>query len=225
MTKVSNTLLLVIGSGVLATGAAAQNAIVASFTYDSLSGSYTQASPITGTFNASATAGGSLNTVGDFNRLLPAFQNASFPAGFLADANVANISMTVNVTVTGINTAIGTGNLVITDIDGDQFTTGLNGIWTRTQVGINFNASMVNPAFVDNGAQDGTFNGYNGGWSTNFGTTSLTGASVSLVLSTTGFFNASYSDRPVGVSGQILPSPGAVGLALIGAAVAGRRRR
>jgi hypothetical protein len=133
--------------------------------------------------------------------------------------------MTVNVTVTGVNTAIGTGNLVITDIDGDQFTTGLNGIWTRTQVGINFNASMVNPTFVDNGPQDAAFNGFTGGWSTNFGTTNLTGASVSLVLSTSGFFNASYTGRPVGVSGQILPSPGAVGLALIGAAVAGRRRR
>jgi hypothetical protein len=225
MSKVSNTLLLVISSGVLATGAQAQNAIVASFTYDSLSGSYTQATPISGTFNASATAGGALNTVGDFNRLLPAFQNAAFPAGFVSDANVANISMSVSVTITGVNTAIGMGNLVITDVDGDQFTTGLNGIWTRTAVGVNFNATMVNPTFVDNGPADGAFNGYNGGWSTNFGTTNLTGASVSLVLSTTGFFNASYSDRPVGVSGQILPSPGAVGLALVGAAVAGRRRR
>jgi hypothetical protein len=216
MSKVSNALLLVIGSGVLATGAQAQNAIVASFTYDSLSGSYTQASPVTGQFNAVATSGGALNTVGDFNRLLPAFQNAAFPAGFLADPNSANISLSVAVTVTGLNTALGIGNLIITD---------LTGIWTRTAVGINFNATMTNPVFIDNGPADGAFNGYTGGWSTNFGTTNLSGASVSLVLSTTGFFNASYSGRPVGVSGQIIPSPGAVGLALVGAAVAGRRRR
>jgi hypothetical protein len=225
MSKVSNALLLVIGSGVLATGAQAQNAIVASFTYDSLSGSYTQASPVTGQFNAVATSGGALNTVGDFNRLLPAFQNAAFPAGFLADPNSANISLSVAVTVTGLNTALGIGNLIITDVDGDQFSTGLTGIWTRTAVGINFNATMNNPVFIDNGPADGAFNGYTGGWSTNFGTTNLSGASVSLVLSTTGFFNASYSGRPVGVSGQIIPSPGAVGLALVGAAVAGRRRR
>lgn len=225
MSKIFNTALPIVGSVVLTSGALAGNNIVASYTYDSLSGSYVMASPVAGVFSATATSGGLLNTVGDFNRLLPATQNASFPAGFVADANPANISMTVNVTVIGLNQALGTGTLTITDIDGDQFTTGLSGIWTRTIVGVNFNAAMVNPTFVDNGAQDGTFDGYSGGWSMDFGQDALTGASVALVISSSGFFNTSFVDRPVGVSGQILPTPGALALGLAGTAAALRRRR
>lgn len=225
MSKIFNTALPIVGSVVLSSAAFAGNSIVASYTYDSLSGSYVVSSPVTGVFTANATSGALLNTVGDFNRILPTSQNASFPAGFVADANPANISLSVNVTVIGLNQALGTGTLTITDIDGDQFTTGLSGIWTRTALGVNFNAAMVNPAFVDNGALDGTFNGYAGGWSMDFGTQPLTGASVALVISSSGFFNTAFSDRPVGVSGQILPTPGALALGLAGATVVLRRRR
>jgi len=226
MNKVSNTLLLILSGSAITVGGTAQAADVpvASFSYNSTTGSYTQSSATTGVFNAAAVSDGTLTTAGDFNRLLPAFQNAAFPAGFVNDANFADIQLTVNVTVTSAVTALGVGQLTITDIDGDQFTTGLSGIWIRTQVGVNFNASMVNPTFIDNGAQDGTFNGYAGGWSTNFNTANLTGASVSLVLSTSGFFNTNYVGRPTGISGQILPTPGTVALAMMGLAAASGRR-
>lgn len=225
MSKIFNTALPIVGSVVLTSAAFAGNSIVASYTYDSLSGSYVMGSPVTGVFNANAVSGAVLNTVGDFNRILPTSQNASFPAGFVADANPADISLTVNVTVIGVNQALGTGTLTVTDIDGDQFTTGLSGIWTRTSLGVNFNAAMVNPVFVDNGALDGTFNGYAGGWSMDFGPGALTGANVALVISSTGFFNTNFSDRPVGVSGQILPTPGALALGFAGTVVVLRRRR
>ncbi len=225
MSKIFNTALPIVGSVVLSSAAFAGNSIVASYTYDSLSGSYVMGSPVTGVFNANATSGALLNTVGDFNRILPSSQNADFPAGFVADANPASISLTVNVTVIGLNQALGTGSLTITDIDGDQFTTGLSGIWTRTILGVNFNAAFINPAFVDNGTQDGFFNGYTGGWNMDFGTTSLSGGTVALVISSSGFFNTNFVDRPVGVSGQILPTPGALALGVAGTVVVLRRRR
>ena len=93
MSKIFNTALPIVGSVVLSSAAFAGNSIVASYTYDSLSGSYVVSSPVTGVFTANATSGALLNTVGDFNRILPTSQNASFPAGFVADANPANISL------------------------------------------------------------------------------------------------------------------------------------
>lgn len=215
------SLMIAALAGVAASSASAQ--VVASYSYDSLQGSFTQTSPITGNFVARAVDTPTLRTIGDFNRLDPAFINATFPAGFVTDANPADIVVNVAVTVVTPGVfATGTGSVTITDINGTTFTAGLNGFWTVTPLGLAFNASMVYPSF-----SGPTFTGYNNSWSTNFGGP-LIGAQTTVVLiqnAGANFFNSSFANQATGVTGQLIPTPASAALLAAGGLLAARRRR
>jgi MYXO-CTERM domain-containing protein len=212
----------------LTSGAAMAQTGLASFSYDSLAGGYTATSPTTGVFNATAVNTVALKTVGDFNRTVATTGNADFPAGFVADPNLADIAITMNVNVTGGGLATGGGTISITDTDGDVFSADINGTWFDIAPGFYFfNGDLTNIVLTDNGVADGAFNGYNGSWLMNLPGNPLTGAIVNLVFGTSnpGFFVNNFNDFAVGVSGQVVPTPGVLALVGLGGLAAARRRR
>ena len=212
----------------LTSGVAMAQTGLASFSYDSLAGAYTSSSPTTGVFNANAVNTAALKTVGDFNRTISTVGNANFPAGFVTDPNLADIAITMNVNVLGGGLASGAGVISITDTDGDIFSADVTGTWYDIAPGFYFfNGDLTNITLTDNGSSDGAFNGYNGSWLMNLPGNPLTGAIVNLVFGTSnsGFFVVNFNDFAVGVSGQVVPTPGVLALMGLGGVAAIRRRR
>jgi len=211
----------------IAAGAANAQSTLASFSYDSLSGTYVPSSATTGTFTANAVDITGLRTVGDFNRTIASSGNADFPAGFVTDVNMADISISLPVSVSGGTTASSAlGTITITDIDGDTFTSQVDGDWYLLAPGFYFfNGNLTNISLADNGVADGQFNGYNGAWNMTLPGNPLEGAIVNLVFGAPGWFSTGFNDFAVGVSGQIVPAPGVLGLIGLGGLAAARRRR
>jgi MYXO-CTERM domain-containing protein len=219
---------LMLSALALSSGAAMAQTGLASFSYDSLAGGYVPSSATTGTFTANAVNTVDLKTVGDFNRTIASTGNADFPAGFVSDLNLADISINMNVTVSAPGLASGFGNISITDTDGDVFSADITGTWYDIAPGFYFfNGDLSNIVLTDNGTSDGAFNGYSGSWLMNLPGAPLSGAIVNLVFGTSnpGFFTNSFSDFAVGVSGQVVPTPGALALMGLGGLVVARRRR
>lgn len=217
---------LSVGVVALLAGAVQAQTTLASFSYDSLSGAYVAGSPTNGVFTANAVDLPLLRTVGDFNRTVASEGNADFPAGFVTDANLADISISLPVNVTSGTTASSLGgSITITDIDGDSFTASVDGDWYNLGPGFAFfNGNLTSISFVDVGTQDGLFNGYNGSWQMNLPGNPLEGAIVNLVFGGQ-WFTQSFNDFAVGVSGQVIPTPGVAALLGLGGLVATRRRR
>ncbi len=217
----------------LAAGASSASAqdVLASFSYDSLSGSYVASTATTGTFSAAAANTQSLTTGGFFQRIVPAVGTADFPNGFVSDLNAADIFTSMSITKTSASTADGFGSITIVDVDGDVFTATINGVnnpgtpqtegWS--EIAPVFSGSLSNISFTSN---DGLFNGYTGSFGVPLPADFLEGAIVNLVVGGgTNFFNTSYANRAVGISGQIIPTPGALALMGLGGLAAARRRR
>ncbi len=209
----------------------AQNTLL-SFSYDSLAAQYVPLTPTTGVFTANAVDVAGLRTVGDFYRPIAPSGNADFPSGFLSDANIANISLTMNIHTISDTTAAGYGTLTITDIDGDTFTTPYNcGDPANPDVpGIYLLAPgfyFMNPseAPIQITSDDGFFNGYNGSWAVDGLPSQLTFGGIELIVGAPGWFSVPFSDLAVGVSGQVAPSPAGLAVLLVAMMPAARRRR
>jgi hypothetical protein len=207
-----------------ATHAHAGSDVVLSFSFDSLLGAYDAQGPNQGVFTARAVDQPLLRTVGDFNRTSTPFGNADFPAGFVADANQADIFLEMTNTRTGPDTFSAVGSLTITDIDGDRFLTEFTGIWYNLGPGFAFFAfdPFINPRFE---SSDGSFNGYNGSYSL-AGLTNLAGSQVPpVILGGPSFFESDFSDFAVGVFGQVIPVPGVAAMFLGPCLLVATRRR
>jgi uncharacterized protein (TIGR03382 family) len=222
MQRASTVFLTIAAGGVAASAASA--AVVSSFTFDSLSASYTATSATTGTFSAVAVDTATLRSVGSFNRTNSAVP-AEFSAGFVSGPDVANVLLTMNIVRLNATTASATGMVVITDINGDVYRSPVSGIWSSNVTGAGFGGSMTNPVF-DSTAGNGFIDGNTGTWSSNFGPGALSGA-LSLILTNPGatFFTSSYSGQALGATGQIVPGPAVLALAGVAGAMSGRRRR
>lgn len=211
-------LVAVVGFGVVARAGAE---VVVAFSYDSLLASYDAQGPDQGVFTARAVDQPLLRTVGDFSRTIDPPGNADFPAGFVADANPADIFLEMTNTRTSATTFSAAGSLTITDIDGDRFMTEFTGTWYILGAGFAFfnTDGLINPRFE---SDDGVFNGYNGSWSL----AGLTGVEGNLLTLGGGpGFDTDYSDVPLGVAGQLIPTPPAAAIALLGLVPLARRRR
>jgi hypothetical protein len=196
--------------------------VVATFSYDSLLGSYDAQGPNQGVFTARAVDQPLLRTVGDFNRTISPEGNADFPAGFVADANLADIFLEMTNTRTSATTFSAVGSLTITDIDGDQFLTGFTGTWYILGPGFAFfNVDSTNNLRLE--SDDGFFNGYNGSWSI-AGLTNLEWTFNNVIIGGPGF-DQDFSDFAVGVSGYFVPTPPAAAALIVGLAALGSRRR
>jgi hypothetical protein len=195
---------------------------VVSFSYDSLLAAYDAQGPNQGVFTARAVDQPLVRTVGDFSRTIDPQGNADFPAGFVADANLADIYLEMTNTRTSPTTFSAVGSLTITDIDGDHFLTSFTGTWLILAPGFAFfNAdSSLNPRVE---SDDGSFDGYNGSWST-AGLTNLDRVFTQIIFGGPGF-DQDFSDVAIGVSGQFIPTPPAAALLLAGLVPFTSRRR
>jgi len=193
--------------------------VVASFTYDDLSGNYDGA----GNFQARAVdIAGVLQTSGDTSNLVTS-QTALFAPGFVSRsaANaVINISVN-NFGWNGPNTALGGGNFTFTDVTGATASGTISGDWSSPGAGILFfNGALSGVTF-----SGPTFTGEFGSWGTNLpGGPPYDGAIVQLTFSGSGFFDSAFSDRATGSTLQLVPTPGALALLGLGGLRATRQR-
>ena len=181
--------------------------------YDASSGQYTAQS--------------SLTTSGDVtNHNLFAPITAAFGAGEIGFNNIADVTLSMNITNTFGNGADGVnGQFTITDLDGDTLTGNFDGSWTFLG-GFGFFDGIVDLASY-NSTGNGVFEGTGSGDSFNNPIESLHGAISFLIQmpewfdTTTGFENrTSQSDGIL-----LTPTPGSVSLLAFGGIAATRRRR
>ena len=216
-------MLLVVG--VVASASVANAAVIASFRYDSLSGSYDAS---TGQFEAHASGTGPLQSTGSVTRLVGTTGTAEFEPGFVAASNPADFRILLSSSATANpNVRSGNGSFEITDADGDKIVGEIIGTWRNSPTSIFFNGILSNVFVVAGQQTNGTFDGtLQGLFPLAFAEPApYTGAVVELVYGAPGFFTQSFSDRVVGVTGQIVPTPGALALVGMGGLVIGRRRR
>jgi hypothetical protein len=139
-----------------------------SFTYSDLDGDFEATGPDTGLFTAVAQAAVFLApTQGDVTRLVPTTGSVTFD---FSDPAIGAAGFDLSVTTTAINgnTAIATGFLTITDIDGDTITSMIDGQWIRVGASANLIA-LLTDVELDNTSNDATFDGTDGApWSMNF---------------------------------------------------------
>ncbi|MFZ4572967.1 MAG: PEP-CTERM sorting domain-containing protein [Phycisphaerales bacterium] len=221
-----NIVTLAAIAGGLCASVASADVVLVSMTFDDLAGSYSTA---TSTFTASAVDTARLRTSGDVSRLVDAEGTSTFSPGFVSQADQGNFVMSVGVGALAFDgTRAGSGVFTTTDADGDTIVGAINGTWRNLGLGFIAFDGVLSQVFVnDNGAQDGTFNGSNGGaWDLDLPALEpYRGALVQLVLGANGFFAQNFSNRATGVTAQIVPAPGAMALVGLGMIAAGRRRR
>lgn len=206
---------------------------LASFSYDSLAGSYAETGGSgsgVGNFSALAVNLPGLRSSGIVSRLVAPTGDARFPRGFIGNALAGSSSFALNlsVNVTGVGIADGIGTFNIVDVDGDQLTGTVIGQWSsQTSNFITFQGALTNVVFVDNGLADNTFNGLTGAvvMSPFPAPSPFTGALVQLTFGAPSFFGTGFTNRNTAVSAQVIPAPAALALLGMGGLVAGRRRR
>ncbi len=202
------------GVAALASGASAD--AILSFGFTDLAGTYDHTA---GSFSAVDDA----DTSGDVTRLEPPISSANYDVGFSGGTAAASFVVSVFNKVGSL--AQGMGSFSIVDADGDVLSGDITGTWISSGLGIFFNGDLSNVAFTLSG--NGMFDGPSGGsFDPSFsGTPPYEGALVQLfVPPSSNFFNSDFTVDSVEVSGEIIPTPGA--LALVGmAGIAGLRRR
>jgi hypothetical protein len=213
--------------------AAVANTDLASFSYDSLAGSFVEtggAGSGVGNFSALAVNLPGLRSSGIVSRLVSPISDARFPSGFTGNAlaGSSGFQLNLSVAVTGVGVATGIGTFNVVDVDGDQLTGTVVGQWSsQTSNFITFQGALTNVVFVDNGAADNTFNGLVGAvqMSPFPALSPFTGALVQLTFGAPSFFGTGFTNRNTAVSAQVIPAPAALALMGMGGLVAGRRRR
>ena len=217
------TILAVLAvTGVSASVASA--AAVLSFGFTDLSGNYDNAAK---TFSANAVNSGALKTGGDVSRLQVPGGTATFLTGFKGLGTLADFQLNLNVFNKNASTALGAGGFTITDRNGDTITGSISGLWVYGGGGVVFFNGALNNVNLNSISGDGTFDGVPGG---QFGLgivgQPLNGTLVQLYINVGGgFLNSSFSDVSTQVSGELVPTPGALALLGLGGLIAGRRRR
>ena len=222
--------MLVAAAGLAATaGVAFAQPAVITFGYTDLAGGYAGTNTA-GLFTAVAVAQpGGLRSDGNVTRLQggPGLEGtANFAPGFVNAPDASDFQLNLSVLKANAlaTTALGGGTFTMTDRNGDTIGGQIAGTWISFGGATFFNGLLTN-VISTNVSGDGTFDGTIG----NFGTGGLgvlEGALVQIFLNpATGFFNAGFNNISTGVSGQLVPTPGALALLGLGGLVAGRRRR
>jgi len=210
---------------------------LASFSYDSLGGTYIEtggAGTGIGTFSALAVNVPGLRSSGIVSRLVAPMSDARVPRGFLGTlaAGAANFGLNLSVVPSGVGVANGNGTFTIVDIDGDVITGNVDGQWAAQGSNfITFQGALSNVVFLDNGILDNLFDGVSGSvlmspWGG--AVPPFTGALVQLTFGAPSFFGTGFVNRNTAVSAQVIPAPAALallGMGGLGGLVMARRRR
>jgi len=222
ITIVSCMSFLAMGSSALAAGD------VLSFSYSNLDGSFNSTSSL-------FTASDDNDSIGSASRLVPVvgdafFQGTSMDAGF---PGMAAFDLQLNMTSLTTTNASSTGQITLTDTNGDKFVGDVTGAWNNVSNGVAaVFAGTLNNFVPVNVSGDNTFDGNTGpGFSTLFSQMlPFSGATVTLQFGNwftntngqpTGFSNASTS-----ATGVVVPEPATLAmLGFGGLALIARRRK
>lgn len=161
---------------------------------------------------------------GTVRRNLGSTGTSLFDQGFVSEPNPADFRMSLFITQITPSTALATGPMTITDVDGDVFTATINGTFVHSEGGSSLLATMTNMAFV---SDEGLFDGPDGGaFPTAFapGALSLGTLRLSFVSGPRSSFDGDFQDAETGLVGWVPAPSGAAVLALGGLAAARRRR-
>ncbi len=217
----------IIAIAAVAGGITAANAdIVLTFTYDDLVGGFTSSGPGAGNFSAVA----GTDSAGEVSRIDGNPGSASFGVGFVngADQSDFAINLSVNVVIPNL-LASGAGTFTSTDINGDTISGNIAGdfIFDTINGFIFFNGALSNVFITDNGAQDDSFDGSQIGsfQISGIGAQPFEGALTQITFGASSFFTQNFSDAATGLTGQIIPAPGALALVGMGGLLVARRRR
>ncbi|MBZ0172156.1 MAG: hypothetical protein K8E66_07240 [Phycisphaerales bacterium] len=200
--------------------------VIVSYSYTDLDGTYDASS---GTFSAEATDNGTLATGGDVSLLIGAKGTAEFDTGFFGLGGLADVDITMSISnVTG-SSADGVGMVTLTDTDGDILSASFTGIWNIINpIGFMFFSGTADDyEFTDNGQADGVFNGTTGSFDMSSLVGNLFDGAISLLLRNPGGFGDDFAKVSTQGDGILIPTPGAVLIASVGALgmIAPRRRR
>lgn len=208
-------------------GAAAAGPELVSYRFGTISGDFTlsdrgeeQETP-GGVFTATAVSNDTHVTSGDITRLDHRPGTGEFNPGF---AEIAPYSVLITINVTNIvgDSALGTGNLSITDADGDQLTAVVAGVFSQIDDFLFFNAISTNYAFT---ASDDSFDGTNGAIMIDDLVGELFSGSTSFLIHAPTGLTQSFADATTNVDGEFIPAPAGVFALVAGFGLAMRRRR
>ncbi len=187
---------------------------ILSFQFTDMDGDFVAGLPGAGTF----TSNDQPATAGDVTRLTPIVTTADYNQGF--PNLIADVNITMALTLIDNDSAIGNGAFFIIDADGDSLTGSITGEWTALDGAAAFLGNLFNVFVNDNSAVDATFDGPSGGsFSTAFDDPQpFPGALVQLTLPDHWFGNGSFDDANTSANAQIVPDPAGLVLCLAGAA-------
>ncbi|MCL4222412.1 MAG: hypothetical protein KJZ65_13695 [Phycisphaerales bacterium] len=212
--------LALVGVVALAGGIAAGDVIV-TFGYTDLYGAYSTG---TGIFTADAADVGSTRTSGDVTRIGMPGDTADFDAGFVSRSSFADVGLSMSITGVTSNSATGSGQLILTDDDGDTIACDVHGQFANGGFGIYFFTGYLTNVTLSGTTFDGTDGG-------SFdmdlpGNEPYEGALIQLFIhGASHFFTNNFAGVSVQLSGEIIPAPaGVLALAVLGP-VGSRRRR
>ncbi len=206
-----------------AQGASAQSALM-SFTFSELNGSFDANSSL---FNAAD----DWNTNGDVTRLVAPIATTFFQGNAIASGfpGTAAFSLSMSVSNLTSSTADGVGTIVLTDSQGDTFTSNVSGTWSKVGSAGSFSGILTNVMPSNSG--DGTFDGTDGS-SINMifpATPPFSGNIITLAFQNwfTDSLGAplSFQSSTTLASGAIVPEPATLALLALGGLVAAARRR
>jgi hypothetical protein len=224
-------------AAVAGTASAVNASAILSYTYNNLSGSYTQVTPppspitpttVIGTFTAVAVNAPPLRSSANVARNVAPADSAFFRPGFVT---LDGGSFTISITVfnKGASTAQGSGTFTAIDINGDRITGTVDGVWSTNASGTFFNGTSATYNFI-NTSGDGEFNGSLGTLfhMADFASAGpLPGFLNQLFIAPAGnFFDSNFANIATTVTGQVLiPGPSALAALGVAGLIAGRRRR
>lgn len=211
--------LALVGVLVVAAGTAAGDVIL-TFGYTDLFGAYSTG---TGVFTADAADVGNTRSSGDVTRIGVPGGTADFDTGFVSRSMFADVGLSLAVTGVTSNSATGTGQLILTDDDGDTITADVVGQFANGGFGIYYFTGYLSNVFLSGSTFDGTDGG---SFDMNLpGNEPYEGALIQLFIhGASHFFSGNFSGVSVQLSGAIIPAPAGV-LALGGLGLMASRRR
>ena len=200
--------------------------VIVSYSYTDLDGTYDAS---TSTFTANATDNGTIATGGDVSLLTGSKGTAQFDTGFSNLGTFADVALEMDISNLTGSSADGTGTITLTDTDGDTLSASIAGTWSiLNPFGFMFfSGATDNYVFTDNNQTDGFFDGTTGAFDMSGLLGNVFDGAVSLLLQHPGGFDDSFAEISTQADGILIPTPGTVLIAGVGAfgMIAPRRRR
>ena len=215
------TKLIILSIVALCLIAAPAKADLFSFTYGDLATSY---NTVTGVFAANEVEG---VTDGDVTRLVPTVGSITLDTAWAGNPEDFALSMNIGlIDVAGTSATGSGGSLTLTDVDSDTITASFTGQWAPLGGALRFEGIMQPVAYNPSVVGETTFDGDIGAVSMIFpGNPVMHGVIIELTAGGSNFNTGWAPTLGGGVTGNVVPLPGAVLLGMLGLSAVGLKLR